>query len=94
MERKCVVKQEKGNDIYSVALKIAKIVANDADIDFADRNGWCDDGIYDTNLVDRYWEVQIIENDSINIASTQADYRFEIENSGVEVCLTELFLIP
>lgn len=94
MERKYVVKQENGYDIYSVALKVAKIVANDASIDFADKNGWRDDLIYDTSLVDRYWEVQIIENESVHIASTQADYKFEIEGSGVEVCLTELFLIP
>lgn len=100
MERKYVVKQEKGSNVWNVAIKVAESLGiKSPSIDFADRNGWCDDNVFDVNLIDRYWQVEICtyRGNVLTKSKPGADrYKFEIEheNIEVEVCISEMFLIP
>ena len=98
MERTYIVKQEKGSSIYDVAIKVAKSLnVKSPSIDFADRNGWRDDDIYDISFIDRYWQVEvcIFRGERLMIAQPRiGHYKFEIENENIEVCISEMSLIP
>lgn len=52
MEKRYIIKQEKGSSIYDIAIKVAESLGvKSPSIDFADHNGWCDDDIFDVSLI-------------------------------------------
>lgn len=98
MEKRYIIKQEKGSSIYDIAIKVAESLGvKSPSIDFADHNGWCDDDIFDVSLINRYWQIKIciFRGERLTKAQPEAShYKFEIENENIEVCISEMFLIP
>lgn len=92
MERTYIVKQEKGSSIWDAAYTVAEAMFKDPDVDFADRNGWSDAGIFDTSLTDRYWEVRVTRD---RITREEADYKFTMSNSDEDLwaSLKEVYMI-
>ena len=87
-----IAKQEKGNDIASVAYQVTDMFyknSNEIDVD----PGWSADDVYDVSLTDRYWEVRITTNTkTCPMTRENADCIFEIADDYV-IGLKEVYMI-
>lgn len=94
MIRTYIVKQEKGSDIMSAAYKVAEVLFKNPEVDFADRNGWSDEDVFDVSLTDRYWEV-FVSNDVSLITRKNADYKFIMspDDESLQAGLKEVYMI-
>ena len=91
-KRTYIVKQEKGSDIMSAAYKVAELVFKNPEVDFADRNGWSDEDVFDISLTDRYWEVCVTRD---NITREEADYKFTMspDDESIQASFKEVYMI-
>ena len=91
-KRTYIVKQEKGNDIASVAYKVTDMLykePNKIDVDPV----LSDEDEYEVSLTDRYWEVRITTNTkTCPITRENADCIFEIGDDYV-IGLKEVYMI-
>ena len=91
-KRTYIVKQEKGNDIASVAYKVTDMLykePNKIDVDPV----LSDEDEYEVSLTDRYWEVCITTNTkTCPITRENADCIFEIGDDYV-IGLKEVYMI-
>ena len=91
-KRTYIVKQEKGNDIASVAYKVTDMLykePNKIDVDPV----LSDEDEYEVSLTDRYWEVRITTNTkTCPITRENADCIFEIGDDYV-IGLKEVYII-
>lgn len=88
-----IAKQEKGNDIASVAYQVTDMFfknSNEIDVD----PGWSADDVYDVSLTDRYWEVRITTDNTKTcpITHENSDYMFEIGDTYI-IGLKEVYMI-
>ena len=91
-KRTYIVKQEKGNDIASVAYKVTDMLykePNKIDVDPV----LSGEDEYEVSLTDRYWEVRITTNTkTCPITRENADCIFEIGDDYV-IGLKEVYMI-
>lgn len=92
-KRTYIVKQEKGSNVWDAAYTVAETMFKKPDVDFADKNGWSDAGVFDISLTDRYWEVTIKVDERITLE--EADYKFYVDDisSVIEIGLKEVYMI-
>lgn len=88
-----IAKQEKGNDIASVAYEVTDMFYKDPNKIDVDPVLYADD-VYDVSLTDRYWEVRITTDrtKSCPITHENSDYMFFIGKDYI-IGLKEVYMI-